>query len=504
MPGPESDRAGAGGGHADGDRASTAQNLAPVTVAFATLGCKLNQYDTTEIQALLEDRGFRTVPFEEPAHLYLINTCTVTARADYSGRQAIRRAVARNPDAVVVVTGCYAQTNPDAVAGIPGVDLVVGTQDKYSLPDLLARLRKHVRPLVRVGDVFHARTMPAIPLRKFAPGYTRAFVKVQDGCQHRCTFCIVPFARGGSRSQPLQIVVDQVARLVAAGYAEVVLTGVDLGHYGWDLSPRLGLAVLVRRLLEVPGLARLRLSSILPAYFTAELIETIVGAPRVCRHLHIPLQSGADRVLRAMRRPYSVRMYRALVERLAGAMPGLGLGTDVITGFPGESPEEFRETEAMVDALPVSYLHVFSYSDRRGTESARLSAPRVPPEEIRRRTTRLRRLGAAKHLAFRRAHVGREVEVLVLEHRDRDTGALVGLTDNYLEVRFDGADTLMRRLATVRIERTEGEQLRGQLAMMGSRDRTVEGSRGGPEAAAVEARAEMDNGTLPLLEDPGG
>jgi threonylcarbamoyladenosine tRNA methylthiotransferase MtaB len=432
----------------------------PVKVAFTTLGCKLNQYDTTELQALLEARGFRTVPFDEQAELYVINTCTVTARADYSDRQAIRRAIARNPEALVVVTGCYAQTNPDAVAAIPGVDLVLGVHDKYALPDLLAGLRKRVQPRVRVSDVFQPRAMPAIPLRRFAPGYTRAFVKVQDGCQHRCSFCIVPFARGGSRSQPLDIVVAQVEQLVAAGYGEVVLTGVDLGHYGWDLIPRLSLAGLVRRLLDVRGLGRLRLSSILPAYFTPELIETIAGEPRVCRHLHVPLQAGTDRVLRAMRRPYNVRLYRLLIERLADALPDLGLGTDVITGFPGETAEEFAGTEALVTALPFTYLHVFSYSDRRGTEAARLETPRVPPEEVHRRTARLRRLGATKQAGFRRAHVGRVVEVLVLEHRNRDR-ALVGLTGNYLEVAFEGLDALMRGFARVRVVDPGGEQLRG-------------------------------------------
>jgi threonylcarbamoyladenosine tRNA methylthiotransferase MtaB len=433
----------------------------PVKVAFATLGCKLNQYDTAELQALLEARGFRTVPFEEPAQLYVINTCTVTARADYSDRQTIRRAVARNPDAVVVVTGCYAQTNPGAVAGIPGVDLVLGTGDRHALPDLLAGLRKRVRPLVRVGDVFGRREGPVISLRRFTPGYSRAFVKVQDGCQHRCSFCIVPFARGGSRSQPFDVVVDQVEALVAAGYGEVVLTGVDLGHYGWDLVPRLSLAALVRRLLAVRGLRRLRLSSILPAYFTEELIETIAGEARVCRHLHVPLQSGSDAVLRAMRRPYNVRLYCALVERLAGALPGLGLGTDVITGFPGETAEAFAETAALLDALPFTYFHVFSYSDRRGTEAGRLAVSRVPPDETRRRTTRLRRLGAAKNLAFREAHVGREVAVLVLERRER--GALVGLTDDYLEVAFDGFDALPRPIARVRVTGVEGDRLRGEV-----------------------------------------
>jgi threonylcarbamoyladenosine tRNA methylthiotransferase MtaB len=442
---------------------SGSQSLTPISVAFTTLGCKLNQYDTMEVQALLEAGGFRTVPFETPAQVYVINTCTVTARADYSDRQAIRRAVARNPEAVVVVTGCYAQTDPDAVAAIPGVDLVVGTQDKYTLPELLAEARKRARPHVRVGDVFAARTLPIIPLRRFSPGYTRAFVKVQDGCQHRCSFCIVPFARGGSRSQPVEVVVEQVQGLVAAGYAEVVLTGVDLGHYGWDLRPRTTLAALVRRLLDVGGLARLRLSSVLPAYFTEELIELVVGERRVCRHLHVPLQSGSDRVLRAMRRPYTARMYRALVERLARDIPDLGLGADVITGFPGETDADFEATEALAAALPFTYLHVFSYSDRRGTEAARRSVPRTAPETVRRRTTRLRQLGAAKQLVFRRAQVGRELAVLVLEHRDRETGGLLGLTDHYLEIAFPGPAALMRGFAQVRVRGTGGARLEGAL-----------------------------------------
>jgi threonylcarbamoyladenosine tRNA methylthiotransferase MtaB len=433
-------------------------------VAFATLGCKLNQYDTAEMQALLEAEGFRTVPFEAPAQIYVVNTCTVTARADHSGRQAIHRAVARNPEAVIVVTGCYAQTNPAAIADIPGVDLVLGTPDRYGLPGLLGEVRKRVRPLVRVSDVFASRRVPAIPLRQFVPGYTRAFVKVQDGCQHRCSFCIVPFARGASRSQPVGVVVEQVESLVAAGYREMVLTGVDLGHFGWDLAPRTSLAALVRRLLDVRGLGRLRLSSVLPAYFTEELIEIVTAERRVCRHLHVPLQSGSDRVLRAMRRPYNARLYRALVERLAAAVPDLGLGTDVITGFPGETDEEFGATSALLAALPFTYLHVFSYSDRRGTEAARRAAPRVPAGEVRRRTARLRRLGAARQAAFRGAQIGRMLDVLVLEQRDRASGALVGLTDNYLEVAFDGPDTLMRGFARVRASGLAGDRLGGVLA----------------------------------------
>ena len=436
------------------------------TVAFATLGCKLNQYDTTEMQSLLEAKGLRQVPFEEPATIYVINTCTVTARADRSGRQVIRRALARNPDALVVVTGCYAQTNPEAVAAIPGVDVVLGTRDRSALPGVLDDLAKRARPLVRVGDVFapRGRPEPVIPVRAFAPGYTRAFVKIQDGCQHRCSFCIVPFARGGSRSQPESVVVAQVEALAAAGYGEVVLTGVDMGHYGWDLVPRTSLAALIARILRIPGLGRLRLSSILPAYFSDALIDLIAAERRICRHLHVPLQSGSDQILRAMRRPYNARLYRRLIERLCGTMPGLGLGTDVITGFPGETAQDFAATEALVADLPFSYLHVFSYSDRRGTEAARLAVSRVPAAEIRRRTAALRHRSAAKADAFRRAHLGRIVEALVLERRTSATDRLVGLTDDYLEVTFDGPDRLRRSFVRLEVTGVDDEGLGGRLA----------------------------------------
>ncbi len=433
-----------------------------ITVAFATLGCKLNQVDTQEIQELLASRGYRPVSFEEAAQVYVINTCTVTARADFSDRQMIRRAVARNPQALVVVTGCYAQTDPGAVARIPGVDLIAGNQEKYELADLLDSLAKRARPLVRVGDIQQAAGVPVAPLTRFS-GRSRAFVKIQDGCQHRCAFCIVPYARGGSRSQEPKVIVDQVSRLVEAGYGEVVLTGVDMGHYGWDLVPRASLAALLRQALDVPGLRRLRLSSILPPYFTEELIELIAGSPRICPHVHIPLQSGSDRILRLMRRPYNTSIYHSLVERLSRAIPDLGLGADVIVGFPGESDADFEETRALIEALPFSYLHVFSYSDRKGTEAVRLP-DHVPPRRIRERSRALRRLSVAKNLAFRRGLLGRPQEVLVLETRDKESGLLAGLSGNYVEILFEGPDEWMRHFQTITVTDVTPDRTLGEVA----------------------------------------
>jgi threonylcarbamoyladenosine tRNA methylthiotransferase MtaB len=329
------------------------------------------------------------------------------------------------------------------------------------MPELLASLVKRRQPEVRVGEIAAAREVPVAPFTRVS-GRSRAFVKIQDGCQHRCAFCIVPVARGGSRSQDPAVVVAQIEALVGAGYHEFTLTGVDIGHYGWDLAPRTTLAALIRRVTEIQGLRWLRLSSVLPAYFTAELIDAVSESPRVAPHLHLPLQSGSDRVLRLMRRPYNVRLYRALVERLAEAVPGLGLGTDLIVGHPGERDEDFAATLDLVRALPFSYLHVFAYSDRKGTEAARLP-DRVAAPIIRERSRRLRDLGREKNLDFRRRMVGERREVLVLSERDRETGWLSGLTSNYVEVIFDGPGDLSRRFAAVRITEARADRTLASL-----------------------------------------
>ena len=439
---------------------------APVTVALATLGCRLNQVESREIGALLESRGFRVVEPAAGAQVFVINTCTVTGRADFSDRQLIRRVARENPDAYLVVTGCFAQTDPAAAAAIAGVDLVVGNQEKYRLPELLGSLAKRARPEVAVADIGAARDVPIAPFARVT-GRSRAFVKIQDGCQHRCAFCIVPVARGRSRSREPKVVLDQVRDLVAAGYLDVTLTGVDIGHYGRDLYPRTTLAALLRELAEVDGLRWLRLSSVLPSYFPPELVDAMTTLPVMAPHLHLPLQSGSDRVLRLMRRPYTVAMYRALVDRLAATIPGLGLGADVIAGHPGETEDDFEATLRLVEALPFSSLHVFAYSDRKGTEAAR-RPDHVPAAAIRERSGRLRRLGHEKSLAFRRGLVGRRRDAVVLGARDRRTGLLAGLTDNYVEVLFDGPDTLRGRVVPLTITEAHADRTHGQLEEIGA------------------------------------
>lgn len=430
------------------------------TVAFATLGCRLNQVDTQQLQGLLEARGFRTAASGEPADLVVVNTCTVTARAELSDRQAIRRASRANPHARVVVTGCWAQTSPGVVAALPSVDLVVGNADKPRLPDLVERLLGGGETArVAVGDVALRRPLEVAPFAA-TPARSRAFLKVQDGCQHRCAFCIVPFARGPSRSLEPGSVIDQARALVAAGHPELVLTGIDLGHYGADLVPRTTLAALLGRLAGVAGLRWVRLSSLLPAYFTDALLEAVTASPVIAPHFHVPLQSGSDRILRRMRRPYTVSMFQRVVERLADAHPHVGLGTDVIAGFPGETDADFAATLDLVRALPLSYLHVFPYSERRGTEAAGLDG-RADSRTVARRAARLREAGQAAGRAFREALRGRVEDALVLDTR---TGAgLVGLTGNYVEVTFPGPDALRRRLVRVRVTEVEDAMAYGEL-----------------------------------------
>ena len=433
-------------------------------VAFATLGCRLNQVDSQELAASLEARGFRTVAFEEPADVVIVNTCAVTARAEFSDRQAIHRAVRRNPGTRVVVTGCWAQTAPETVAAMQGVDLVVGNADKPRLAGLVeALLRESAQPArrIHVSDIGSHRTLDDPPPARRA-ARSRAFLKVQDGCQHRCAFCIVPLARGPSRSRPPHVVLDQARALVAAGHPEITLTGVDLGHYGADLSPRTSLAALVREAVAIPSLRWVRLSSVLPAYFTGELLDVLTTGPVIAPHFHVPLQSGSDRVLRLMRRPYNAKMYRSIVERLAAAVPALGLGADVIVGFPGEREADFDATCRLVDALPFSYLHVFPYSDRPGTEAVH-RAGRVDAPTIAERGRVLRAMAADKNAAFRRRLVGTVQEALVLETRDRLSGSLVGLTGNYVEVLFEGPDAVMRTVARVRVTGVDGPRTRGAL-----------------------------------------
>src|SRR5574337_449504 len=349
-------------------------------VAIKTLGCRQNQSESDALQESLRRDGYTAVDPDEAADLFIINTCTVTQEADADSRQMIRRAIRRNPSARVVVTGCYAQAAAGEVAAIPGVDLVAGNGEKAQLPALISGLRDKRPPLIAVGDIQQTSRFSSLP-PPVGAARSRALLKVQDGCSYRCTFCIVPETRGPNRSQPTDAVLVDLRALVEAGYPEVVLTGTHLGTYGRDLSIGSSIAGLVARMLEAAAPARLRLSSLDPHEVGEELIGCFGRFGNLCRHLHLPLQSGDETVLKRMRRPHTADDFRRLVERLAEAVPGIAIGTDVIVGFPGEGEAEFEATYRLLDGLPIAYLHVFNYSRRRGTVAATM--PNQIPKDVR-------------------------------------------------------------------------------------------------------------------------
>ncbi len=397
-------------------------------VALHTLGCKLNFAETSTLGGQFLDRGYEVVPFSEPAEIYLLNTCSVTERADRECRQLVRRALRRSPGALVVVTGCYAQLAPEEIASIEGVDFVLGTKEKSSLFEYLGGLDKQTTPQVCVSDVGDAVSFgPA--MSGPATDRTRAFLKIQDGCDYQCTFCTIPLARGVSRSQSVDLCVQQAEGLVSQGYKEVVLTGVNVGDYGRKIDS--DLLSLLQKLVVIDGLQRIRISSIEPNLLTGELLAFVAGHETICRHFHIPLQSGSDAVLRRMRRRYTSGMYGDLVRKVRQMFPLAGIGADVITGFPGESESEFEETHRLLADLPVSYLHVFTYSERPNTPAAADGSP-VPPGVRARRTEQLRILGQRKRTLFAEQHIGQTVTVLT-ESTVAD-GRRFGFTGSFVRV----------------------------------------------------------------------
>jgi len=422
-------------------------------VALVTLGCKVNQCDSAGMAQRLEQLGHTLVSFDAEADVCIINTCTVTARTDFQSRQLIRRAARRNPSAPVIVTGCYAQVAPEILKALPNVRLVAGNVEKELIPELAGQLNGGP-PEVRVRDIGRARRFSGLGADRF-PGRTRAFLKIQDGCNARCSYCIVPSARGPSRSMPPGDVLERVAALAGSGCREIVLTGVHLGAWGADLAPAPGLPHLLRRIEEAGTVGRLRLSSIEPLEVTGELIACLRESRVLCPHLHIPLQSGDDRVLCAMGRHYDGRFFRDLVHRLIDEIPGVAVGVDVMAGFPGEGEREFESTLELLRGLPVAYLHVFPYSERPGTKAAAM--PGKVEEPLRaRRAAALRALGLAKREDFAKRAVGSRQTVLVEGSRDRKTGRLKGFTGNYVPVLLSGGSkTSMNRLIDVVIESAE-------------------------------------------------
>jgi threonylcarbamoyladenosine tRNA methylthiotransferase MtaB len=417
----------------------------PKSVAFHTLGCKLNYSETSSIQRLFEDNGFFVNEFDEGADVYVINTCSVTDFADQKCRQIVRRALRHTPQSFVVVVGCYAQLKPHEIAEIPGVDLVLGAGEKFKIVDYIDSLTKaQGKGMVSAGEIREVNTFH----NAFSFGdRTRSFLKVQDGCDYKCTFCTIPLARGKSRSDTVESVVANAHKIAEMGVKEIVLTGVNIGDFGNGTEVIEGTRVkkealfidLIKELDKVEGINRFRISSIEPNLLTNEIIEFVAGSQRIMPHFHIPLQSGNNKQLQQMKRRYKRELYASRVETIKSLMPHACIGVDVIVGFPDETDEDFLETYRFINSLDISYLHVFTYSERPNTPANEMENP-VPMHKRRERNEMLRILSEKKRRAFYQQFLGQTREVLFEKHKN--SAFLTGFTDNYIKIELPkGVDT---------------------------------------------------------------
>jgi threonylcarbamoyladenosine tRNA methylthiotransferase MtaB len=427
-------------------------NKSVATYHVQNFGCRATQADGAAIERQLLDRGLLRADDASQAEVVVLNTCTVTAAADQDARAAIRRIHRENPSAQILITGCYAQRAPQELSVLPGVSVVVGNSHKHQLvnylpPDLsfvpLTQIGAMAEPKVIVGDIFAHTELMAGPVFDGAGGEkTRPNLKVQDGCNNRCSFCIIPSVRGPSRSLKLHEVLREVDALVARGYREIVLSGINLGRWGRELTPRTNFVSMLHTILERTAIEKIRISSVEPMDWTNEVIELVASSSRICKHAHVPLQSGSDRILRRMHRKYRPWHYADRIEGIRAAMPDAAIGADVMVGFPGETDDDFEQTRALIERLSFTYLHVFTYSSRPGTPSATMP-DQVPVQLARDRNRVLRELAAQKKRAFMESFVGREVEAITLTHFDGEYTE--ALTDNYLKLKVSGQQEANQR-----------------------------------------------------------
>ena len=427
------------------------KNKRLLKVAITTLGCKVNFFDSAAMSESLRGGGFEVIPFPASADIYIINTCTVTESTDAQSRQLIRRALRMNPDAPVIVTGCYAQHSADAIAAISDRLHILGNQEKGDILSYLRNITGDSSRIICVSDIASVKNLsaPALPA---SFNRTRAFLKIQDGCNAACSYCIVPSVRGSSRSIPLKDALENITSLARSGFREIVLTGIHMGAYGLDLAPQKSLIDLLQHLAEDERLSgiRIRLSSIEPNEITDELIDFLSRTAMVCPHLHIPLQSGDEIILRGMNRGYTPAGFKYIIEKLTSSIPDLNIGVDVIAGFPGETEAHFENTLRFIQNLPVGYLHVFPYSRRPGTPAA-LMPDHVPENIKKQRTAMLREISLSKKKRFYTSFLNKLLAVLVEGKRDRKTRRLKGFSSNYIPVLIDGTDELMGNEIMVRV-----------------------------------------------------
>jgi len=402
------------------------------TVTIATLGCKVNQFESEAIIDSLEHQGYRTVPFGDPADITILNTCTVTHRADFQSRQMVRKALRFSPTSLLIVTGCYAQVEPQAFAEMKGVTYLLGNREKHLIPELLPQIEQGRMERLQVSDIEKETRFLDVPLTSFHR-HTRAFLKIQDGCDAHCSYCIVPHARGRSRSLSPERIIEHCARLKEKGFKEVVLTGIHIGAYGQDFSPIFSLDKLLERLERSETPPRIRLSSIEPLDFSPTFVSFLTQSAKVCPHLHLPIQSGDDDILRKMNRNYTSSFLSSLINELHRRIPQISLGADVIVGFPGETEKQSQRTRELMETLSLSYLHVFPFSRRKGTPASRLPH-QVRESVITERAEALRTLGKKKRQNFYGGFLRQTLDVLVQDQQDKRTGLWKGLSRNYIPV----------------------------------------------------------------------
>lgn len=435
-------------------------------VAFKTLGCKLNYSETLTIQRDFEKKGYQIEDFENTADIYVINTCSVTQSANSTCRKTVRKALRQNPEAFVAVVGCYAQLEPDEIAQIDGVDTVLGAKNKFKLLELFDDFEKRSEPIV-----YHSDVNEAVDFHNAfsADDRTRAFLKVQDGCSYNCSFCTIPLARGKSRSPKIASVVENARLLVQDGFKEIVVTGVNAGDFGRGTDENF--FMLIQELDKVDGLERIRFSSVEPNLMHEEIIHFTAESDKIQPHFHMPLQSGSDKMLGLMRRRYQSDLYRRRVELIKKLMPDAAIGVDVITGHPGETDELFQKSYEFIDELPISYLHVFTYSERPDTHA--LNIEPVIQDRIRKeRTHKLRRLSAKKRHAFDTSFTGQIRQVLFEE--PKNNGTMYGWTDNYIRVGIPANPQYENKILPVRLgERTKGDYLIGTLTKKAQKEEQV-------------------------------
>lgn len=398
------------------------------TVAFTTLGCRVNQYDTDAMRGLFIQSGYTPVDFDEKADIYVINTCSVTNMGERKSRQLIRKAKRTNEDAYIIVTGCYAQLAPEAIAAIDGVNLVIGTNNRHRVVELVEQLESTEKQISIVRNIMEQATFEEMPLYGNEIDKARAFMKIQEGCNNYCTFCIIPYTRGKLKSRRVEDIVKEAKRLVEHGYHEIVLTGIHLGNYGIELPEKPNLAGVVKALLEIPGLERIRLGSIESVEVSEELVDLMAKEPRFCTHLHLPLQAGSDHILKLMNRHYNLQEFKDLIARLRKSIPGLAITTDIIAGFPGETDEDFEETMKTVEEIGFTHIHAFPYSKREGTPAA-VMEDQVPEAVKKTRVALLNSLGQKGLETFANQMIGKPAEILIEREED---GYYLGFTNEYI------------------------------------------------------------------------